>query len=283
MNDRFTLIEIINRSIQYLIDKGVPNPKCDVEWIISHVTRKKKLDLYLEFENLVEKNDVDKIRSCIVKRGKRIPLQHILGRVNFAGNEIICDQRALIPRPETEYFTELIKEKLNTNFQGTILDLGTGSGVIIITLCIDNDKCIGIGMDNSISALNLASENIAMHNLTNVKLKKFDWNYDNFDTKYEVIVANPPYLSIEEWNTTEPEVREFDPQNALVAKNRGLGDIFKIIKHAIEHLTKDGVLALEIGLGQKSSIVDKMKLHFYNVEIKKDLSQRERFIFANKR
>ena len=129
-----SFLEIINLSTEYLTKKGVPNPKCDVEWIVSSVTNKKRVELYLNFENPVEKQQKNEIRKLIIDRGKRKPLQHILGKVNFAGYELKCDERALIPRPETEYLTELIMDRLEKNFCGKILDLGTGSGAIIITL-----------------------------------------------------------------------------------------------------------------------------------------------------
>jgi release factor glutamine methyltransferase len=282
MSEKLTILDIIERSTEYLDKKGVPNSKCDVEWIISHITQKGKLELYLDFGNFLEKEDLNEIRKCVISRGKRIPLQHVIGKVNFAGNDLICDKRALVPRPETEYFTELIRERIKKNFNGTILDLGTGSGAIIITLCIENQKCEGIGVDKSKSALTLAMENIKLHELNNVELKHFDWTKDNLDRTYDVIVSNPPYLSNNEWLIAQQEVKDYDPKFALVSEKNGISDIFYIIKHAEKNLIKDGLFALEIGIGQKDLITDKIGVAFNNIEIVKDFSQRERFLFAYK-
>ena len=270
MSEHLTLLDIIDRSTEYLNKKGVPNSKCDVEWIISHVTQKGKLELYLDFGNFLEKEDLNKIRKCIVDRGKRIPLQHILGKVNFAGYELKCDKRALIPRPETEYFTELIKERISTEYNGKILDFGTGSGAIIITLCLEVKNCDGYGMDKSIHALSLAKENIDFHNVKNIELQKFDWCSDVLKCSYGVIVSNPPYLTDDEWSFAEQEVKEFDPKDALVSQENGLSDIHYIIDHAKKHLLKNGLLALEIGIGQKKNIIQDMSDEFTRIEVVKD-------------
>ena len=117
-----SFLEIINLSTEYLSKKGVPNPKCDVEWIVSSVTKQKRVELYLSFENPVEKDQKDKIRKLIIDRGKRKPLQHILGKVNFAGYELKCDRRALIPRPETEELVDWVINEVNQTKELNILE-----------------------------------------------------------------------------------------------------------------------------------------------------------------
>ena len=283
MSEHLTHLDILKKSTEYLTKKGIPNSKCDAEWMISHVTKKKKLELYLEYGNFVKEKDINEIRQCIIKRGKRIPLQHIIGKVNFAGYELKCDKRALIPRPETEYFTELINERIAVGYKGKILDFGTGSGAIIITLCIKNKNCKGFGMDKSSNALSLAKENIQLHNLKNIELQNFDWSTDNLNSSYGVIVSNPPYLTNNEWNCAEPEVKVFDPKLALVSQENGLSDIHYIIDHAKKSLIKGGLLALEIGIGQKEIITKYMNDKFSKIEVVKDFCHRERYIFAYKK
>ena len=278
-----SFLEIINLSTEYLSKRGVPNPKCDVEWIVSSVTNKKRVELYLNFENPVEKDQKDKIRKLIIDRGKRKPLQHILGKVNFAGYELKCDARALIPRPETEYLTELIMDRLEKDFCGKILDLGTGSGAIIITLCIQNKLCSGLGIDKSSDAIKLAEENSRSHSLDNIKFENLDWNKKKLVGMFDVIVSNPPYLSENEWETSEPEVKQFDPKVALVSGGQGINDLIKIIKESSQHLNKGGLLALEIGLGQKRVLEKEIVNFFHEIEVVKDFSGRERFIFAKKK
>ena len=138
-------------------------------------------------------------------------------------------------------------------------------------------------MDKSLNALNLAKENIEFHNLKNVILQKFDWSIDNLKCSYGVIVSNPPYLTNDEWRLAEKEVKEFDPKSALVSQGNGLSDIHYIIGHARKHLLENGLLALEIGIGQKNDIIQNLLDDFTRIEIIKDFCQRERFIFAYKK
>ena len=277
-----SFLEIINLSTEFLRKKGVPNPKCDVEWIVSFITKKKRVEIYLEFENLIELEYQNKIRELVIERGKRIPLQHIIGKVDFAGVELFCDNRALMPRPETEYLTELINERIGKKLSGKILDFGTGSGAILISLCMKNKLWNGIGLDKSGDAIDLANQNKSFHKLENVRFKKFDWDNQKLEKSYDIIVSNPPYLSIQEWNDAESEVKLYDPKIALVSTG-GTTALLKIIEHAKNNLHKDGIIALETGLGHKTTLIPKMEGHFHKIEVIKDFSNRERFIIARKK
>ena len=280
-NSPLSFLEIINLSTEFLQKKGVPNPKCDVEWIVSFITNKKRVELYLEFENPVELQYQNKIREFVIERGKRIPLQHILGKISFGSVELSCDKRALIPRPETEYLTELINERIGSKFSGKILDLGTGSGAILITLCKNNKLATGIGLDKSSDAIELARENASLNKLENVRFEKFDWTQQKLENQYDLIVSNPPYLTIEEWKNAEDEVKFFDPKIALVSTD-GTSDLCKIIALAESNLSKGGMLALETGLGQKTVLLPILESKFPKIEVIKDFTNRERFIIARK-
>jgi release factor glutamine methyltransferase len=282
-NKHLTFLDIITLSVEYLEKKGIPNAKCDTEWIVSSITQKKRVELYLNYENMVTENHVSKIRKNIIERGKRIPLQHILGKVNFAGSELLCDHRALIPRPETELLTELVTDELGSSFKGKILDLGTGTGGIIITLCKNFPHAVGLGVDMSKDALSLANENLIMNQVKNLEFKSFDWNEDKFNENFDAIIANPPYLSVEEWELAEPEVKLFDPKIALISKDNGIADIKKIIKISENNLNSNGLLALEIGTNQEKVIADIMSVSFYKIKIFKDYCKKNRFIMARKK
>ena len=281
-NENLTFLEVIQLSTDYLNRKGVPNSKVDTEWIVSSVTGKKRIELYLQFEDLVDGGELSEIRNLIVARGKRIPLQHILGKINFAGNEMLCDDRALIPRPETEYLTELVIKKLGKNFNGSILDLGTGSGAIILALCKTLKSARGVGLDKSQNAISLSKENLKLNNIKNVSFEKLDWYSDKIEDSFDVIISNPPYLSEEEWANAEPEVKKFDHKTALVANQNGIADLKKIIKIGGQNLKKGGGLFLEIGTDQKNELKENLSHNFENIEILKDLSNYDRFIFANR-
>ena len=236
MSEHLTLLDIIDRSTEYLNKKGVPNSKCDVEWIISHVTQKGKLELYLDFGNFLVKEDLNKIRKCIVDRGKRIPLQHILGKVNFAGYELKCDKRALIPRPETEYFTELIKERITTEYNGKILDFGTGSGAIIITLCLEIKNCDGFGMDKSIVRV----RNRKLSDLLNKLTKGI--GFSDWKTKWEyydlrISISAPKHLQdLAEW--IERGFYNEGRQEELVEQIKSIDPNANIILGSIDRLKK---------------------------------------------
>ena len=144
-----TCLEILRKSSEFLARKGVPSPKCDSEWIVSSVLQKKRMDLYLQPDDILKEEDLVQIREMVVRRGKREPLQHILGNVNFTGLIMKCDHRALVPRPETETLIEHILGRIPKSFDGKILDLGTGSGAILFALCSSLVSASGIGIDKS--------------------------------------------------------------------------------------------------------------------------------------
>ena len=281
-NKLYTILDVIKLSTDFLSKKGVPNSKCDAEWIISNTINLKRVELYLNYENIVSKDDLDSIRKDIIKRSKRIPLQHILGKVNFAGNEIICDSRALVPRNETEQLTEIIQKELSSNFTGKILDLGVGSGVILITLCKAFPQSRGFGFDKSDRAISLANENIELNKLTNVELKTFDWEKEVLNEKFDLIISNPPYLSQDEWKISEPEVKNYDPKIALVANDDGLADLKKIINISQNHLVKNGILALEIGHNQDKELIKVLEPSFREIKNIKDYGGKNRFLVAKK-
>ena len=281
-NKLYTILDVIKLSTDFLSKKGVPNSKCDAEWIISNTINLKRVELYLNYESIISQDDLDSIRKDIIKRSKRIPLQHILGKVNFAGNEIICDSRALVPRNETEQLTEIIQKELSSNFTGKILDLGVGSGVILITLCKAFPQSRGFGFDKSDRAISLAIENIELNKLTNVELKTFDWEKEVLNEKFDLIISNPPYLSQDEWKISEPEVKNYDPKIALVANDDGLADLKKIITISQNHLVKNGLLALEIGHNQDKELVKVLEPSFREIKNIKDYGGKNRFLVAKK-
>ena len=194
--EHLTCLEVLDKSSEFLRMKGVPSPKCDSEWIISSVLEKKRLELYLKPDEILSEEAIGKIRAMVVMRGKRIPLQHILQSVNFAGILLKCDRRALIPRPETESLVDHVLGRVPKSFEGNILDLGIGSGAILIALCLSLEQASGIGLDSSEDALALAEENIITQGLEKrIHLRKFDWHVDDLSQiDANLIISNPPYL-----------------------------------------------------------------------------------------
>ena len=143
----------------------------------------------------MSEENCDKIKSLIIKRGRRIPLQHILETIEFYDCKIKTDNRALVPRPETERLVELVAKYYNKDFSGKFLDLGTGSGAIIISLCKLFKNVKGEGLDNSELAIELAKENIRLNSLKNASVKIYDWNKNELNNNYDLIISNPPYFN----------------------------------------------------------------------------------------
>jgi release factor glutamine methyltransferase len=279
-----TCLEVLTKSGDFLRAKGVPSPKCDSEWIVSSILHKKRMELYLYPDEIIGEEELRAIRSLIVRRGKREPLQHILGNVNFAGLTIKCDKRALIPRPETETLVEYILQRMQPSFDGAIVDMGTGSGAIMAALCSSLPSSTGIGIDKSENALSLASENLEALNLVGrTQLRQLDWGAQKIrEEKVGLIVSNPPYLKMNEWEYAETEVKEHDPKVALVAEEDGFSELRKIIEISAEILSSGGMLALEFGVSHADQITEALTFKFEKVEILKDLSHYRRFSIAIK-
>ena len=158
--EKLTIIEIVNKSTDFLCSKGIERAKSEVEWILSSVLETSRVQLYLDYENVVSEDKLNSIRNMVMKRGKRIPLQHILGNTIFFGMSIKCDNRALVPRMETEQMVDQIVDRVSNSLYGHVVDLGTGTGAILLALCSAFENCMGIGYDNSLQALELARENL---------------------------------------------------------------------------------------------------------------------------
>ena len=283
--EHLTCLEVLDKSSEFLRMKGVPSPKCDSEWIISSVLEKKRLELYLNPDDILSEEAIGKIRAMVVMRGKRIPLQHILQSVNFAGILLKCDRRALIPRPETESLVDHVLSRVPKSFEGKILDLGIGSGAILIALCLSLEKASGIGLDSSEDALSLAEENIITQGLEKrIHLRKFDWHVDDLSQiDANLIISNPPYLLAREWESAEPEVKVHDPPEALVSEQDGFADLGRIIGLGAQSLKSEGILALEFGIGHPEMIEDALSSDFGDIEVLKDLSHRKRFAIARRK
>lgn len=277
-----SVIEILQKCEEFFAKKGVPNPKIDAQVLLAKAFKCKRLDLFLRFEDPVPETVLATFREDVKRRAKREPLQHILGEVEFFDLKLKCDKRALIPRPETEYLCEILTESLSSKKDEPlrILDLGTGSGAIILALksFFKNAKCVGV--DFSDEALSLAKENAEICGLE-VEFIKSSW-FENVEGSFDLIVSNPPYLTAEEVETAETEVRIFDPSAALASEENGLKDLREILKNAPLFMTPNAQIALECGLTQPETLATEFSQTYTNIEIKKDLSQRNRFLIAQK-
>lgn len=278
-----SLLEVLQKSTRFLEEKGVKDAKLSAEWILAHALQLKRLDLYLQFERPLLEGELEVIREGIRRRARREPLQYILGAVEFYGVWLQVDKRALIPRPETEYLVELLHTRFLNKEPSRILDLGTGSGALAIALLHLFPKAMAVAVDCSARALELAEENAGAAGVTaRLELRQSDW-FQRVDGAFELIVANPPYLSSEEIGTADPEVVQFEPREALLGGEDGLDDLENIIDGCSQHLVDGGIVALETGAGHHESLLKRASARgLKHLQSVKDLDRRDRYLIGSR-
>jgi release factor glutamine methyltransferase len=261
-----TVLEVLQSTTAYFQKRGIENPRLNAEHLLAHSLGRKRLDVYLEFERDLAEPELAPIRELVRRRGQNEPLQHLLGTVEFCGNVFLCDKRALVPRPETEELVELLLQS-------------TGSGVIALTLAQKFPEAKIFATDVSDGALLLARENAARLQIDQVEFRNSDL-LENVDGKFDLIVANLPYISRHDRDQLAAEVLR-DPEVAVFAGEKGDEIIRQLIETAPAHLNAGSLLALEIGLGQEPGLIELLRQKNYSdIEAKNDYSGRTRFLFA---
>lgn len=277
-----TVLDAINLSAEYLEKKNIESPRINAEHLLSHVLKRKRLELYLSFDRPLSEEEKNEYRELIRRRGTAEPLQYIMGSVEFFGLNIKVSPGVLIPRPETELLVERVIESLKGAGPVRILDIGTGSGNIAIALAKNIENAVITGSDISSEALKVASENSAANDVSDrVILKKLDIINDRLDgmEKFDVIVSNPPYVSLNDFRELRPELNVYEPRIALTDEKDGLSFYRKISERGGELLGGGGRLFFEIGQGQAGEISKVMEGNrFGEIKIFKDYSNIERII-----
>lgn len=277
-----TVLEIIKRTTEFFEKRGVESARLNAELLIGRALGLKRMQLYLQFERPLAEAELESIRPLVKRRGAREPLQHILGTVEFCGLTLKVDRRALIPRPETELLVELIAKRLSAD-PVTILDLGTGTGVLALALASRFPTARVTAVDRSAEALALAGENaLALGLRERVRILHSDWcNALPVGERYDLIVANPPYLTEAELAAAAPEVRDFDPREALVSGQEGRADLETILRQSRPFLKDGGLLACETGIAQHPQLIAlATTLGYARSESLCDLTGRERYLLA---
>lgn len=283
MANFLTLLEVIQKTTDFLATKGVESARLNAELIIGHALGLKRMQLYLQFERVLLEPELEKIRPLVKRRSQREPVQYIIGEIEWAGLKLKVDRRALIPRPETELLIELVVTRVGDAQPDRILDLGTGTGAIALALAKHFAGARVTAVDASSDALALAGENARALGLQErVEFVRSDWFAAlPEDARFHVVVSNPPYLSDEETAAAEPEVRAFEPLSALRSGDQGLADLRRIVEGAKKRLLPGGLLALETGIEHHAELKRSLAEHgFDGIESVQDLTQRDRFVFA---
>lgn len=278
-----TLLEVLEKSAQFLSERGVPDAKLSAEWIMADSLELKRLDLYLQFERPLTEEELGGIRSGIKRRANREPLQYILGSTDFYNVTLKTDKRALIPRPETEYLIELLHTRYLNKAPSRILDLGTGSGAIAIALLAAFPEAEAVAVDQSASALELTEENAQATGVSErIECVQSNW-FEAVEGTFELILANPPYLTGEEMDSAEPEVVKYEPRAALFGGDDGLDDLNRIVDEGLPYLVDGGMLALETGIHHHKDLMARAHaLGYVSMQSIKDLEKRNRYLIGLK-
>ena len=274
-----TVLEVLQAATAHLKKHGVENPRLNAEHLLAHVLRRNRIELYLDFERKLTETELGPLRELVKRRSEGEPLQHLLGTVEFCGHVFLCDKRAMVPRPETEELVEFLKSEIQDS-KSQIVDVGTGSGVIALSLAAEFPEARILAVDVSDDALPLARENAARLNLSDRVQFLKSRLLESIEGTFDLIVANLPYISTQDRHTLSREVLR-DPEVALFAGAQGDELVRELIDQAPTRLRPGGMLALEIGLGQRDALLSALaEKNYRDICPKNDYNGVTRFLFA---
>jgi release factor glutamine methyltransferase len=274
-----TVLEVLQATTAFFKKHDIENPRLNAEHLLAHVLRRNRIELYLDFERKLTETELGPLRELVKRRSEGEPLQHLLGTVEFCGHVFLCDKRAMVPRPETEELVEFLKTEIQDP-KSEILDVGTGSGVIALSLAAEFPEARILAVDVSDDALPLARENAAKLNLSNRVQFLKSRLLESIEGTFDLIVANLPYISTQDRHTLSREVLR-DPEVALFAGARGDELVRELIDQAPTRLRPGGMLALEIGLGQTDALLSALaEKNYRDICSKNDYNGVTRFLFA---
>jgi len=290
---KWAVREILNVATKFLADKGIESPRLCAEVLLSYQLKKSRVELYLEFDQPLSSSEIADYRSLIRRRLKREPLQYITGHQEFWSLDFLVTPAVLIPRAETEVLVEeaiKLKESnlLSNCGQPEILDLGTGSGAIAISLAKEIESATIWASDISLEALAVARDNAKHHNLDRrIKFCEGDlWQpFSGSSITFDMIVSNPPYVPAEAFKTLPQEVRHYEPRIALDGHENGMHFIEKIIEESGVYLKSGGWLLIEMDPDQTERalyLIDSTESFSYRERLK-DYRKKYRLIKAQKR
>ena len=278
-------LDIFNKSVDYLKKNGVPSPLLDTEYIFSDVLKVSRNTLKYSMSREIKEEDKDKIREMLVLRAKkRKPLQYILGEWEFYGLPFKVSEGVLIPRADTEILVEQCIQLMREVEEPNILDIGSGTGAISIAIANELKSSSVTGIDINEKAIELANKNKTLNKIKNINFVKSNL-FENLDKdfKYDLIVSNPPYISKNEYETLMPEVKNYEPQNALTDLEDGLYFYREMSKLAGEYLKDTGYLAYEIGYNQAKDVTKILQNNNFDIlSVIKDYGGNDRVVIAKK-
>ena len=280
-----TVQEILQKNYKDLLNHNIQTAKIDSEVILANILNTTRINLITKQDVTLNKEQEDLFSKLVERRKQKEPVAYILNKKEFWNENYFVDKRVLIPRPETEILIDLLLKKTkDKNKAYKVLDLGCGSGCLLISFLREMRKSQGIGVDISSNALEVAKKNIELHNLNNrAKLMRLDLLTLHTKDKFDIIFSNPPYLSSTDYAKLSEDVKNFEPKQALVGGFNGVLYYKKIIALSQSALKKNGYLALELGDRQYRTISKLLQDHSFRILDKYQLINNEiRCILAAK-
>ena len=273
----------INKGSKYLKSKSIPNSQLDAEILMASTINKNRNYVLLNSTNQLNDKDINNFNKLIEKRSLGSPIAYLTNRKFFWNSEFVVTKDTLIPRPDTEVIIEnalsLTKQKNKIN----VLDIGIGSGCILLSILKERENFYGTGIDISKKCLNISKIN-AINLKVNSRLKLYKSDVDKFNIgKYDLVISNPPYIKKHSLKYLDNSVIGFEPRKALDGGLDGLSEIRKVIKKSSDLIKKNGIFILEIGFDQKNKVINLLKgKGFYVNSTQKDLSNNDRCIISTK-
>ncbi len=286
--ESWTILRMILWSAEYLTEKGVEAGRLDAEWLLSTALGVDRLQLYLQYDRPLSPEEREAFKPLLRRRASREPLQYIIGRAAFRQLELKTDPRVLIPRPETEVLVQEVLDWVSAAGKsfGRVWEMGTGTGAVALSLAVEGACTTIVATDSSPDALSVAADNAERYDVSGLLEFREGSLFEPLEEgeEFDVIVSNPPYIAEGEKGELQPEVRDWEPPEALFAGEDGLDVIRQLVAGAPEHLLAGGFLALECGLGQAERIATDLNGTgaFAAVRIRPDLTGRPRFVIAER-
>ncbi|HIB33508.1 MAG TPA: peptide chain release factor N(5)-glutamine methyltransferase [Candidatus Marinimicrobia bacterium] len=243
------IIDIINWGKEYFRSKGFENPKQEIEWLLCDLLNYKRIDLYLEFENTISDSKLDQLKGWVKRRRTREPLQYITGQTQFYGYPFKVSPDVLIPRPETERVVDVVLHTIGNITKPRILEVGSGSGCMAVSIGAEKQNAYILSIDISKPAIDQARKNADLNATTNVDFMVLDFLKELPEGQFDLLVSNPPYIPLNEFGTTMPEIHNHEPQIALTDNRDGLTFYQRFAEVAKELVKPGGWVIMEVGLG----------------------------------
>ena len=274
---------ILNEGIAILKESKISNPQLDSEILLSNSIKKDKKHIILNPKEILNPEQTEIFKNLIERRKKGEPVAYLINKKDFWKDEFFVNKDVLIPRPDTELIIEQVLKIYSKNSQLQVLDIGTGSGCILLSILKERPNFYGIGIDISKKSIKVSKLNAKQLNLTN-RVKFFHSSIDNFKLgKYDMIVSNPPYIELFNLKYLEKDVINFDPKLALSGGFDGFSKIRKVINKAKTLIKKNGKFVLEIGFNQKNKVKKILKEEgFYVNRAIRDYGNNDRCIISTK-